>query len=93
MKAIFAAVTALAVFGLLAPAIASATIPDDSAFTLDLTAAGKGVYYVKCMNNSKDIASCPSPSLWEESNPVPGLQSTTFTSSGKVYVPDNELVA
>ena len=51
---------------------------DESAFTIDLTGADKGLptYYLKCQFGGKDPKTCGIPSVWENTNGVKGLQTT-----------------
>ena len=52
---------------------------DESAFTIDLSAASKDThtYHVKCQYGGKDPRYCGSMTLWENTNGVKGLQTTT----------------
>ena len=51
---------------------------DESAFTIDLTAASKDThaYHLKCKYGGKDPRHCGAMSLWENTNGVKGLQTT-----------------
>lgn len=58
-------------------ALAKPTAPDESARTIDLTAAGKGIYYLHCFGGKKsDLSTCTSPRLYEETNGLEGLQTS-----------------
>lgn len=79
---------ALALLGV--TGIAAAGGNDESAQTLDLSAVNGGTYFVKC-ENGRDIRQCASPSLWQDSNPVGGLQTSKLASNGR-YDPDSHLL-
>ena len=51
---------------------------DESAVTLDLTGADKGLgtYYLKCQYGGRDFRTCGTLSVWENTNGVRGLQTT-----------------
>lgn len=82
-------------FALIAPlaGTASANPKNDpeSAFVLDLTAAGANSYHIHCQHNA-ELSSCRSPSLWENTNALPALQTgKTATTSGLIG-PDSLLL-
>jgi hypothetical protein len=71
--------------GWLGTSIAQPPSPsDESAFTIDLDAANQHSYFVKC-KNGRDISNCQSPSIWENTNGLRGLQTyTTPTDVGAI---------
>lgn len=81
---------ALALLGV--TGMASAAGSDESAQTIDLSAVNGGTYFIKC-ENGREVSKCQSPSLWQNSNPVEGLQSGIFASNAKRYDPDTRLLA
>lgn len=67
----------LALLGGMGAAFAAPTAPDESAKTIDLTAAGKGIYYLFCHAGKKtDLTTCTAPRLYEETNGLKGLQTS-----------------
>lgn len=64
---------------------------DESALTLDLQDALGTVYYIKC-KNGEDILRCQFPSVWEDGNLYPGLQSAVLRSGSDRWEPDTMLL-
>lgn len=62
-------------------------------FRLDLTPAGGGIYYLGCLTGSKDLAKCGILSIWAQSNPVDGLQTSVYQDGDIEYQPDNNLLS
>jgi hypothetical protein len=91
MKAIVLVATLL-VATLSGTAFAAQGPPDDSAFTVDLTAAGGPVVYVMC-GHATSLANCQNPTLWQESNGLGKLQSARLITPTKRYDPDSRLLA
>lgn len=65
---------------------------DESAVTIDLSNASKDVhtYHIKCQYGGKDPTSCGTPSVWENTNGVRGLQTSTSMTGIK---PDTRLMS
>ena len=91
MKAIVLVATLL-VATLSGAALASQGPPDDSAQRIDLSKAGGPVLYVMCAH-STSLTNCQSPSLWQESNGLTGLQHLGLVTPQKTYAPDSHLLA
>jgi hypothetical protein len=91
MKAIVLVATLL-VASVSGAAVAAGGPPDDSSATIDLRPAGGPVYYVMC-SSSTALANCHSPTLWQESNGLGGLQHARLVTSTKRWEPDSHLLA
>ena len=56
-------------------------------------AQGKShTYFLKCANGSRDLATCRGISVWEDTNPLAGLQ-TTKVHYGRWFEPDHRTLA
>lgn len=56
-------------------------------------AQGKAhTYFLKCGNNSRDLATCSAMSVWEDVNPLAGLQ-TSKVFVGRWHEPDHRMLA
>lgn len=64
----------------------------EEAATIDLSAAQGGTYFVKC-SKGRDLTNCGLLSLWQQTNPVPGLQSSVLSSGDRPYDPDGKLLS
>lgn len=80
---------ALAIVGLAGSATAGPGGSDESDQRLDLQSVAGKTLYLKCERATTED-DCLRFSVWEESNPVPGLQTTVFASH-KRYDPDTRL--
>lgn len=69
-----------------------ATAADESAHTLDLSSVHGGTFFIKC-ENGRNVRDCESPSLWQDSNPMTGLQTDTTTFNYARYDRDTELLS
>lgn len=88
-------VATLAIAGLTNAAPAAGN-RDDSFEKIDLTSINAGVYYVMCQNfedRPSTVLDCRIPTVWEETNPVKGLQSTKYGIGGKAFDADTPLLA
>lgn len=69
-------IAALALIGMMGVVPAEpAAAPDESTHTLPFESALGTTYFIKC-KSGKTIVDCKGPSLWEQSNDFPGLQTT-----------------
>ena len=65
---------------------------DESAFKVDLWAANHTQYFLKCAHG-KDLANCPSPTVWQNANVLQGLQTTKSYDDGlNTIAPDEPLI-
>lgn len=70
----------------------AAPVGEESA-TIDLSAIPAGsTYFLKC-SRSKDPSNCGVPSLYEQTNGMPGLQSSVFAYGGVPRPADERLLA
>lgn len=73
--------------------VAAAPVTGEEALTLDLTSIPNGsMYYLKC-SRSHSITDCGLVSLWEQTNGMPGLQTSIFAYGGHPRDPDAHLLA
>lgn len=63
----------------------------ESAFVLDLTPAGGSSYHIHCAHNA-ELSACREPSLWENTNQLPALQTTKTATSTGVIAADSMLL-
>ena len=56
------------------------------------TDGDKHTYFIKCSNGSRDLATCRGVSIWENVNPLEGLQ-TQPVFSGIWFEPDHRTLA
>lgn len=59
---------------------------------LDLTPAGGGIYFLGCTTGMKNPLQCGRLSLWEQTNPIPGLQTSIYQGD-QPYNPDNDMLS
>ncbi|HVM44507.1 MAG TPA: hypothetical protein VM582_01125 [Candidatus Thermoplasmatota archaeon] len=64
----------------------------EQTLTLDLSSIpGGSTYFIKC-SRSHSLTDCGLVSLWQQSNEVGGLQTTTFAYGGRIRQPDTALL-
>lgn len=77
MKIVYVA-AAIALTGLTGIVQAEPAYPDDSIFTLDLESASGHTYFLACKTGTS-LLDCRGPSIWEQTNGFPGLQTAAMT--------------
>lgn len=51
-------------------------------------------YFIKCANESRDLATCRGASIWEDVNPLTGLQTSPLPApGGRWFAPDLRTLA
>lgn len=88
MRALYMAY--LATLASLAGPAFAANGADESAHKFDLEAVVGKTLFLKC-DNGKNVLDCEDPSVWENTNPVRGLQTSVFWSGPNEYPKDKEL--
>lgn len=81
--------TLLTIFATSATATAGS---GEELLALDLTPAGGGIYFLGCTTGQKDPTHCGRLSLWEQTNPIVGLQ-TSKAQGNRDYDPDNNMLS
>ncbi|HUR68411.1 MAG TPA: hypothetical protein VM370_04135 [Candidatus Thermoplasmatota archaeon] len=82
--------TAAALLAVALPGVALAGKDDPLTIPLDLSAAGGPTLWLRCQGS--DVATCGMVSLWQQTNKVPGLQTSVFAYGGKPWDPDTRLL-
>lgn len=90
MKFVYVA-AAFALAGLTGVVQAEATNPDESMFTLDLESATGHAYFIKCKSGT-NLLNCKGPSVWEQTNGYPGLQTALLPIGKTRFEPDTMLL-
>lgn len=59
---------------------------------IDLSSAGGPTLFLKCSRNPS-FTDCGIISIWQQTNPIPGLQTSVQTMYATPYHPDDNLLA
>lgn len=85
------AIASLLLLGTSGMAVANPPGDPESAFVLDLSPAGGHSFHIHCPHNAA-LSSCGSPSLWENTNGLQGLQTKAVLTQAGIASPDSELL-
>lgn len=82
---------------LAAPLVQAAPKTGEEALAIDLSSLPGGVtLFLKCNawapGRDHTMTSCGTVSLWQQANPLPGLQSSIYSHGGKPWEPDAKLL-
>lgn len=82
---------ALALVTLTGAATAASDPLDESMATLDLQSIMGSIFFLKCESGAT-LLDCKVPTVWEQSNDYPGLQTRNQAINGERYAPDFPLL-
>lgn len=86
----------LVIAGLVIALSGVATAGGEEVLALDLSAAGGSTYFLKCTSakgeTTRSVLECMRVTVWEQTNVVPGLQTSIFASGDRPYDPDTRLL-